>query len=143
MCWTPTLRLKMTATDQAFHWCWLFGLVFWFLPTKCGVCPEKVGKMAFFGCSEFQWTKFHENYSFNWKEINPNFRCSEMLWLLAFRWLNWKSVLHHNNRAWWDFPQSVSAVGFLQKKPNFWESVSFHCEMFCLTNFGLVLHQQF
>ena len=34
--------------------------------------------------------------------------------------------------------KSVSAVGF-SEKPSFWESVSFHREMFCLTNFFLVL----
>ena len=34
--------------------------------------------------------------------------------------------------------KSVSAVGFLEK-PSFWESVSFHREMFCVTNFLLVL----
>ena len=34
--------------------------------------------------------------------------------------------------------KSVSAVGFLEK-PSFWESVSFHREMSCLTNFFLVL----
>jgi len=34
--------------------------------------------------------------------------------------------------------KSVSAVGF-SEKPSFWESVSFHREMFSLTNFLLVL----
>ena len=34
--------------------------------------------------------------------------------------------------------KSFSAVGFLEK-PSFWESVSFHREMFCVTNFLLVL----
>ena len=34
--------------------------------------------------------------------------------------------------------KSVSAIGFLEK-PSFWESVSFHREMFCLNNFLLVL----
>ena len=34
--------------------------------------------------------------------------------------------------------KSVSAVGF-SEKPSFWESVSFHREMFCVTNFLLVL----
>ena len=34
--------------------------------------------------------------------------------------------------------KSVSAVGFLEK-PSFWESVSFRREMFCVTNFLLVL----
>ena len=34
--------------------------------------------------------------------------------------------------------KSVSAVGFSEKK-SFWESVSFRCEMFCGTNFLLVL----
>ena len=58
ICWTPTLRLKMTATDQAFRWCRLSVLFFSFSHRKCGVCPKKVGKMAFIGCSEFQWTKF-------------------------------------------------------------------------------------
>ena len=43
-----------------------------------------------------------------------------MLGPLAFRWL------------------SVSAVGF-SEKPSFWESVSFHREMFYVTNFLLAL----
>ena len=34
--------------------------------------------------------------------------------------------------------KSVSAVRFLGK-PSIWESVSFHGEIFCVTNFGLVL----
>ena len=34
--------------------------------------------------------------------------------------------------------KSVSAVGF-SEKPSFWESVSFCREMFCVTNFLLVL----
>ena len=34
--------------------------------------------------------------------------------------------------------KSVNAIGFLEKQ-SFWESVSFHCEMFSSTNFGLVL----
>ena len=34
--------------------------------------------------------------------------------------------------------KSVSAVGF-SEKPSFWESVSFRREMFCVTNFLLVL----
>ena len=34
--------------------------------------------------------------------------------------------------------KSVSAVGFLEKQ-SFWENVSFHREMFCVTNFLLVL----
>ena len=57
ICLTPTHRLKVTTTDLAFQWCRLLVLVLWFSPRKCGVCPEKVGKMAFFGCNEFQWTK--------------------------------------------------------------------------------------
>ena len=34
--------------------------------------------------------------------------------------------------------KSVSANGFLEK-PSYWESISFHREIFCATNFGLVL----
>ena len=34
--------------------------------------------------------------------------------------------------------KSVTAVGFLEKL-SYWESVSFHREMFCVTNFHLVL----
>ena len=30
ICWTPTLRLKMTATDPVFRWCRLLVLVLWF-----------------------------------------------------------------------------------------------------------------
>ena len=35
--------------------------------------------------------------------------------------------------------KSVSAVGFLEK-PSFWDDISFHRELFCVTNFLLVLH---
>ena len=41
LCWTPTLRLKMTVTDPAFRWCRLLVLVFSCSPSKCGVCPKK------------------------------------------------------------------------------------------------------
>ena len=58
ICWTPSLRLKMTATVPALRWWRLLVLGLWFSLWKYGVCPKKVGKMAFFGCSEFQWTKF-------------------------------------------------------------------------------------
>ena len=58
ICWTPTHRLEMTATDPAFRWCRLLVLVLLLSQRKCGVCPKKVDEMAFFGCSEFHWTKF-------------------------------------------------------------------------------------
>ena len=56
ICWT--LRIKMTTTDRAFQWCRLIVLDFCFSLIKCGACPKKVGKMALFGCSEIQLTKF-------------------------------------------------------------------------------------
>ena len=43
ICWTPTLRLKTTATNPAFRCCRLLVLVLWFSTRKFSVCPEKVG----------------------------------------------------------------------------------------------------
>ena len=42
----------------AFQWCRLLVLVLRFSPRKYGVFSEKVGKMAFFGCSEIKKSKF-------------------------------------------------------------------------------------
>ena len=64
--------------------------------------------------------------------------CSEMLGMLAFRWLNLKICLAKKIVHGGTLLKNASAVGFLEK-PSFWESVSFHHEMFCVTNFGLVL----
>ena len=36
----------MTATDPALQWCMLLILGFCFSLIKCGVCPQKVGKVA-------------------------------------------------------------------------------------------------
>ena len=41
LCWTPTLRLKMTAMDPSFRWCRLLVLVLWFSQRNCGVFPKK------------------------------------------------------------------------------------------------------
>ena len=58
ICWTPTLQLKITATGPDLRWCRLLVLDLLFSQRKFGICPEKVGKMAFFGCIEFQCNKF-------------------------------------------------------------------------------------
>ena len=43
---------------QACLWYRLLVLMSCFLSRKSGVCPEKVGKIAFFGCSEIKKSKF-------------------------------------------------------------------------------------
>ena len=55
---------------------------------KCGVCPEKVGKMAFFSAVNSSGLSSHAYYSLNWKGIEQKLGCSEMLGPLAFRWLD-------------------------------------------------------
>ena len=88
ICWTPTLRLKMTTTDPAFRWCRLLVLVVGFSQRKCGVCPKKVGKTAFLGAVNSSELSSHESYSLNWKGIDQKLGCSEMLGPMAFRWLS-------------------------------------------------------
>ena len=65
-------------------------------------------------------------------------RCSEMHGPLAFRWLSLKKLCTKIIVYGGTLLKSVSAVG-LSEKSFFLESVSFHREMFCVTNFGLVL----
>ena len=50
-----------------------------------------------------------------------------------------KTALHKNDRAWWDFAQKCKCSWIFRKKTSFWESASYHHEMFGVTNFGLVL----
>ena len=124
ICCTPTLRLKITATDPAFRWCRSLVLVLLFSLRKCG------GKMAFFGAVNSSELSSHENYYLNWKGVDKNLRCSDMLGPLAFRWLNRKICLA---------PKYLCTVGLCSKmwvQLVFWESVSFHREMFCRVNFG-------
>ena len=54
--------------------------------------------------------------------------------MVKFRNLSCTKIIVHGN----NLLKSVSAVGF-SEKPSFWESVSFCREMFCVTNFLLVL----
>ena len=61
-----------------------------------------------------------------------------MLGPLAFRWLSKKSVLHQNNCAWWDFAQKCQC-SWIFGKTKFLGKCLFHREMFCVTNFRLVL----
>jgi hypothetical protein len=85
ICWTPTLRLKMTATDPGFRWCKLLVLVLWFSQRKCGVCPKKVGKMAFIRCSEFQWTKFAWKLLIELKRYWSKFKVFWNAWAIGFQ----------------------------------------------------------
>ena len=85
ICWTPTLRLKMTATDPAFRWCRLLVVVLWFSQRKCGVCPKKVGKMAFFGCSDLQWTKFTWKLLLELKRYQSKVKVFWNAWAVGFQ----------------------------------------------------------
>ena len=139
ICWTPTLRLKMTATDKAFRWCRLSVLFSSFSQRKWGVCPKKVGKMAFIGCSEFQWTKFAWKLLIELKRYQSKVKVFWNAWAVGFQMVKLKNlsctkIIVHGRTLL----KSVSAVGFTEK-PSFLESVSFHGEMFCVTNFWLVL----
>jgi len=139
ICWTPTLRLKMTATDKAFRWCRLSVLFFSFSQRKWGVCPKKVGKMAFFGCSEFQWTKFAWKLLIELKRYQSKVKVFWNAWAVGFQMVKLKNlsctkIIVHGRTLL----KSVSAVEFTEKL-SFLESVSFHGEMFCVTNFWLVL----
>ena len=88
---------------------------------------------GFFGCHEFQWTKLTWKLLLELKRINQKLVCSEMLGPLAFC----TKIIEHGGTLL----ENVSAVGFLGEKKNifFWKMPFFHCEMFCATNFGLVL----
>ena len=46
--------------------------------------------------------------------------------------------MHQNNRAWSDFAQKCQC-SWIYGKTSFLESVSFHGDIFCVTNFWLVL----
>ena len=139
ICWTPTLRLKMTATDPAFRWCWLLVLVLWFSQRKCGVCPKKVGKVTFSGCSEFHWTKLPWRLLLDLKRYLSKVRVFWNAWAIGFQMVKFKNlscttIIMHGGTLL----KSVSAVGF-SEIPSFWESVSFQREMFCGNHFWLVL----
>ena len=54
ICAALNLRQKKNVTDAALWRCSLLVLVSCFLPRKRDVFPEKVGKMAFSGCSEIK-----------------------------------------------------------------------------------------
>ena len=130
----------MTTTDPAFRWCRLLVLVLWFSQRKCGVCPtKKVGKMAFFGCSEFQWTKFTWKLLLELKRYRSKVRVFWNAWAIGFQVVKLKNlsctkIIVHGGTLL----KSVNAVGFFEKT-SFWESVSFCREMFCVINVLLVL----
>ena len=94
--------------------------------------------MAFFGCSEFQWTKFTWKLLLELKRYWSKVRVFWNAWAIAFQMVKLKNLSYtklfvHGGTLL----KSVSAVGF-SEKPSFVESVSFHREMFCPTNFLLI-----
>ena len=95
--------------------------------------------MAFLGCSEFQWTKFTWKLLLELKRHRSKVRVFWNAWAIGFPMVKLKNqfctkIIVHGGTLL----KSVSAVGF-SEKPSFWESVSFCREMFCVTNFLLVL----
>ena len=94
--------------------------------------------MAFFGCSEFQWTKFTWKVLLELKRYRSKVRVFWNPWAIAFKMVKFKNlsctkIIVHGGTLL----KSVSAVGFSEKS-SFLESVSFHREMFCPTNFLLI-----
>ena len=95
--------------------------------------------MAFIGCSEFQWTKFAWKLLIELKKYRSKVKVFWNAWAVGFQVVNLtnlsctKIIVHG-----WTWLKSVSVVGFTEK-PSFLESVFFHGEMFCVTNFLLVL----
>ena len=128
----------MTETDPAFQWCRLLVLVLWFSQRKCGVCPKKVGKTAFFGCSEFQWNKFTWKLLLELKRYQSKVRVFWNAWAIGFQMVKLKNLSCTKIIVGGTLLKSVSALGFLEKQ-SFWESVSFRREIFLVTNFLLVL----
>ena len=55
--------------------------------------------------------------------------------MVKFEMISCTKIIEHGGTLF----KSVRAVGFSEKKPSYWESVSFHSEMFDVTNCGLVL----
>ena len=95
--------------------------------------------MAFFGCSEFQWTKFTWKLLLELKRYQSKVKVFWNAKAIAFQMVNLKNlsctkIIVHGGTLL----KSVSAVGF-SEKPSFWESVSFRRTNFCVTNFLLVL----
>ena len=95
--------------------------------------------MAFIGCSEFQWTKFAWKLLIELKRYRSKVKVFWNAWAVGFHMVKLKNlsctkIIVHGRTLL----KSVSAVGFTEK-PSFLESVSFHGEMFCVTNFWLVL----
>ena len=95
--------------------------------------------MAFFGCSEFQLTKFTWKLLLELKRYRSKVKVFWNAWAVGFQMVKLKNlsctkIIVHGRTLL----KSVSAVGFTEK-PSFLESVSFHGEMFCVTNFWLVL----
>ena len=91
--------------------------------------------MAFFGYSEFQWTKFTWKFLLELKRYQSKVKVFWNAGAIAFHMvkltnLSCTKIIVHGGTLL----KSVSAIGFLEK-PSFLESVSFHGERFCVTNF--------
>ena len=63
ICWTRTLRLKITATDPTFQRCRLLVMLFCVLLLNVLFVTEKVGKMAFFCAVKSRRLSSHAYYS--------------------------------------------------------------------------------
>jgi len=124
ICWTPTLRLKMTATDPAFRWCRLLVLVLWFSQRKCCVCPKKVGEMAFFGCSEFQWTKFTWKLLLELKRYLSKVKVLSNAWTVGFQMDGLEKQCCSKIRVlFWHFAQKCTCSWILRKTIFFGKSL--------------------
>ena len=101
----------------------------------------KMIKWPFLGGIEFKCTTFTCILvrEIKLKCLDQMFRCSEMLWLSVFWWFGWKNSGALRKWCWVGLCSKVeSAVGFSGK--HFFKCVvSFHLEMFDVTNFRQVL----
>ena len=103
----------------------------WLQRTKLSdgvVCPKKVGKMAFIGCIEFQWTKFAWKLLIELKRYRSKVKVFWHAWAVDFQMVKLKICLA---------PKYLCMVGLCSKvsvqldlRKSFLESVSFHGEMF-------------
>ena len=89
---------------------------FSFSQRKWGVCPKKVGKMAFIGCSEFQWTKFAWKLLIELKRYRSKVKVFWNAWAVGFQMVKLKNlsctkIIVHGRTLL----KSVSAVGFTEK----------------------------
>ena len=116
---TPTHRLKMTTTNPAFGLCRFLVLVFRFSPRKVGVCPEKVGIIAFFGCSEFMYTKFPFILLLELKRYWSKVRVFWHAVIVGFPMVGLKNCVASDKGCWVRFCSKVVSAVRLSGKPFF------------------------